>query len=62
MSDAKPLALVDTDVVSNMIKSTTVGLEYVRLSHGYNLAVAFITAGELRFGAAKRRFGGRRLL
>jgi predicted nucleic acid-binding protein len=50
MSDAEPLALIDTDVVSNMIKSTAVGLEYLRLSHGYRLAIAFVTAGELRFG------------
>src|ERR1051325_7135298 len=62
MSDAEPLALIDTDVVSNMIKSTAVGLEYLRLSHGYRLAIAFVTAGELRFGAVKRRFGERRLL
>jgi tRNA(fMet)-specific endonuclease VapC len=62
MSDNKPLALVDTDVVSNMIKSTTIGLEYLRLSHGYRLGVAFVTAAELRFGAAKRRLDARRNL
>lgn len=62
MSEGKPLALVDTDVVSNMIKSTTIGLEYLRLSHGYQLGVAFFTAAELRFGAAKRRLGARRNL
>jgi predicted nucleic acid-binding protein len=62
MGDEKPLALVDTDVVSNMIKSTTIGLEYLRLSQGYQLGVAFVTAAELRFGAAKRRLGARRNL
>jgi predicted nucleic acid-binding protein len=62
MSAAKPIVLVDTDVASSLLKGTTIGLEYFRLLHGYQLAVASITAGELLFGALRRRLGPRRHL
>ena len=57
MSDSKPIVLLDTDVVSNLMKSTSLGLEYLRLTQGHQFAIAFITAGELRFGARRRRLG-----
>jgi len=57
MNDPKPMVLLDTDVVSNPMKSTSIGLEYLRLTHGYRFAIAFITAGELLFGAKRRRLG-----
>jgi tRNA(fMet)-specific endonuclease VapC len=62
MSEAKPIALVDTDVVSNLLKATTIGCEYARLLHAYQAAIAFITAGELQAGALRRRLGARRQL
>ena len=62
MSEVKPLALIDTDVVSNLLKATAIGFEYFRLLQGYQEAVAFVTAGELRFGALRRRLGARRHL
>jgi tRNA(fMet)-specific endonuclease VapC len=62
MSEAKPFAMVDTDVVSNALKSTTIGIEYARLLHGYRAAIAFITAGELMHGAQRRQLGARRQL
>jgi tRNA(fMet)-specific endonuclease VapC len=62
MSEVKPIALIDTDVASYLLKGATIGWEYLRLLQGYQPAVAFITAGELLFGATFRRLGPRRHL
>ena len=62
MNDRKPIVLLDTDVVSNMLRGTAIGLEYLRLSHGYQTAISFITSGELLFGARRRHLGARRHL
>ena len=62
MSAAKPIAIVDTDVASHLLKATSMGCEYFGLLQGYQAAIAFVTAGELRFGAVRRRLGPRRHL
>jgi predicted nucleic acid-binding protein len=62
MNSTKPIAIVDTDVASNLLKGTSIGCEYFGLLHGYRAAVAFVTAGELLFGALRRRLGPRRQL
>ncbi|MEJ0039102.1 MAG: PIN domain-containing protein [Gammaproteobacteria bacterium] len=62
MNDKKPIALIDTDVASYLLKGTSIGWEYLSLLHGYQIAVSFITAGELLFGALRRDVGPRRHL
>ena len=62
MSEASPIALVDTDVVSNALKGTPIGFEYTRLLREYQAAIAFITAGELLHGALRRQLGALRQL
>jgi predicted nucleic acid-binding protein len=62
MSNPKPIAVVDTDVASYLLKGLPIGFEYCRLLQGYQTSMAFITAGELLFGAARRTLGRRRLL
>jgi tRNA(fMet)-specific endonuclease VapC len=61
MSSARPIAILDTDIASYMLKGVTVGWEYLRLLRGYQSNVAFITAAELLFGAARKDLGPRRL-
>src|SRR4051812_34897428 len=62
MSVAKPIAMVDTDVVSYLLKGDAIAWEYSRLLQGYKSAVSAITAGELRFGSLRRDIGPRRML
>lgn len=62
MSEAKPMVLVDTDVVSNALKGTTIGFEYTRMLREYQAAIAFVTVGELLHGALRRQLGARRQL
>jgi len=61
MSSVRPIAVIDTKIASYLLKGATVGWEYLRLLRGYQSNVAFITAAELRFGAARRDLGPRRL-
>jgi predicted nucleic acid-binding protein len=62
MSDPKPIAVVDTDVASYLLKGVPIGFEYCKLLQGYQTSMAFVTAAELLFGAARRTLGRRRLL
>ena len=62
MSAEKPVAVIDTDVASFMLKSLPIGWEYARLIAGFKASVSFITAGELLFGAESRSWGSRRRL
>jgi predicted nucleic acid-binding protein len=62
MNNSKPVALLDTDVASYMFKSAPIAWEYAALLRGYRLAISFITAAELWFGAEKDRWGMRRRL
>ena len=52
MNPTKPIAIVDTDVASNLLKGSSIGCEYFGLLYGYQAAVASVTAGELLFGAS----------
>ena len=61
MSKARPIAILDTDIASYLLRGATVGWEYLRLLRDYQACVAFVTAAELRFGAARRDLGPRRL-
>lgn len=58
---AAPLALVDTDVLSLLIEGRP-GAELYRPLVPARSAIAFITAAELRFGAANAGWGAKRLI
>ena len=62
MTNNRPIAIVDTDVVSYVLKGAPIAWEYLGLLRGYQPTVSFVTAAELRFGAERRRLGRRRLL
>ena len=62
MNSGKPMAVLDTDVVSYMIKGLAIGAEYLALLRGYKLSMAFVTAAELQFGAERGGWGTRRRL
>lgn len=61
MSSARPIALMDTNIASYLLRGATIGWEYLRLLHGYQANIAFVTAAELLFGAARKDLGPRRL-
>jgi predicted nucleic acid-binding protein len=61
MSGERPIAVVDTDVASYLLRGAPIGWEYLRLLKGYRANLAFVTAAELLFGAARRELGPRRL-
>src|SRR5262245_22959521 len=61
MSSARPIAVIDTNIASYLLRGATVGWEYLRLLQRYQANVAFVTAAELLFGAARRDLGPRRL-
>ena len=61
MSNARPIAVMDTDVASYLLRAAPIGWEYLRLLKGYQAHIAFVTAAELLFGAARRELGPRRL-
>lgn len=50
-------ALVDTNVVSYVMKGDSLGKAYARHLQGKLLAVSFITVGEMYYGAEKSRWG-----
>ena len=62
MNSVKPVAVLDTDVASYVMKGVPIAWEYLTLLHGYQPGIAFITAAELRFGAERRDWGTRRRL
>lgn len=55
MTTAK--VLVDTNVVSYVMKGDWLGKAYARHLQGKLLAVSFITVGEMYYGAEKARWG-----
>jgi len=61
MSNGRPVAVIDTNIASYLLRGATIGWEYLRLLQGYQGRVAFVTAAELRFGAQRRDLGPRRL-
>jgi predicted nucleic acid-binding protein len=62
MSNNRPIAVVDTDVVSYLLKGAPIAWEYHSLLRGYQPTISFVTAAELQLGAARRQLGPRRLL
>jgi tRNA(fMet)-specific endonuclease VapC len=58
---AGQVALVDTDVLSLLLKDRP-GADRFRPLLPTRLAIAFVTAAELRFGAAKAGWGAKRLV
>lgn len=58
MSDAK--IMLDTDIVSYMMKKRPIVEVYAPHIDGKLVAVAFITVGELWFGAEHRNWGAKR--
>jgi tRNA(fMet)-specific endonuclease VapC len=52
--------LVDTDVVSFLIKGDSRSLAYAPLLQGHSLALSFMTVAELYQWAAVRKWGARR--
>ena len=61
MSSGRPDVIMDTNIASYLLRGGTVGWEYLRLLRGYQANVAFVTASELLFGAARKDLGPRRL-
>ena len=61
MSSGRRIAIIDTNIASYLLRGAAVGWEYLRLLHGYQVRVAFVTAAELRFGAERRDLGPRRV-
>ena len=59
MSNAKPIAVLDTDVASYLLKGVPIGWEYLALLRSYRASVSFITAAELLLGAERRGWGAR---
>ncbi|NLV44315.1 MAG: type II toxin-antitoxin system VapC family toxin [Candidatus Hydrogenedentes bacterium] len=55
MSNAK--LLVDTNIVSYVMKDHPLARAYVKHLEGHLLAISFITVGELYYGAEKGRWG-----
>lgn len=53
MSNNRPMVVMDTDVVSYLLKGTAIASEYGSLLQGYQPTVSFVTAAELLFGAAR---------
>ncbi len=49
--------LVDTNVVSYVMKGDSLGEAYARHLEGKLLAISFITVGEMYYGAEKARWG-----
>jgi tRNA(fMet)-specific endonuclease VapC len=62
MSNPKPIAVVDTDVASYLLKGAPIGFEYFGILQAHRANMAFVTAAELLFGATRRTLGQRRLL
>lgn len=60
MSDSRPIAVVDTDVVSYLLKGVPIAWEYLTLLRDYRASVSFITVAELQFGAERRGWKLRR--
>ncbi|MBM3300130.1 MAG: type II toxin-antitoxin system VapC family toxin [Deltaproteobacteria bacterium] len=58
MSAAK--VLVDTNVVSYVMKGESLGRAYAPHLQGKLLAISFITVGEMYYGAEKARWGQKR--
>lgn len=52
--------LVDTNVVSYVMKGDPLGKAYARHLQGKLLAISFITVGEMYYGAEKRGWGQKR--
>jgi len=55
MSDAK--IILDTNIVSYLMRGGREAEAYARLVQGKLLAIAFVTVGELYFGAENRNWG-----
>ena len=55
MSDAK--IILDTDIVSYLMKGGALARAYVPHVQGKLLAIAFITVGEMYFGAENKNWG-----
>jgi tRNA(fMet)-specific endonuclease VapC len=62
MSDARPIVVVDTDVVSYLLKGVPIASEYATLLRGYRACVSLVTAAELLFGAEQGGWRQRRRL
>ena len=60
MSNAQ--LIVDTDVVSYLMKGHPRAEAYTRILQGKLLAIAFITVGEMYYGAEKAQWGSERRL
>jgi tRNA(fMet)-specific endonuclease VapC len=59
VSDARPIAVVDTDVASYLLKGVPIAWEYFRLMQDYQARISFMTAAEMLFGAERRGWGPR---
>ena len=55
MSDAK--LILDTDIVSNLMRGGAIAEAYLPHVQGKLLAISFITVGEMYFGAEKANWG-----
>jgi predicted nucleic acid-binding protein len=55
------IRLVDTNVISFLLKAHTLAASYQPYLTGYTLAVSFMTVAEMREGAVLARWGQRRL-
>src|SRR5262245_11169193 len=56
----RPIAILDTNIVSYAMKSMSIAFAYSRLLAGYELCISFVTAAELYCGAEKGRWSQRR--
>lgn len=52
--------LLDTNIVSYLMKGGPLAETYVRHTEGRLLSIAFITVGEMYYGAEKRNWGQRK--
>lgn len=59
-AQVRPIAILDTNVVSYALKSMSIAFAYSRLLTGYELCISFVTAAELYCGAEKGRWSQRR--
>ena len=53
--------LIDTNVVSYLMRGSSLGIEYGQLVAGHMTAVSVMTVAELYYGAAKAKWGAKRM-
>lgn len=57
-----PKVVIDTNIVSYMMRGQAEARAYVKHLQGNLLSISFVTVGELFYGAEKARWGAKRLL